>query len=86
MDPKDISHMMVFEEIFVEKVYNLDLVLFKPDYIIDCGAHIGIFTTLAASRFPSAKVIAFEPNPDNIFFFKKFSQHISNVYKPPMFY
>lgn len=71
MDPKDISHIMVFEEVFVEKVYDLNLVLFEPDYIIDCGAHIGMFTTLAASRFPLAKVIAFEPNPYNIQFFEK---------------
>ena len=37
-----------------------------PAAVIDCGAHIGVFTLLARRRFPSALITAFEPNPDNI--------------------
>lgn len=37
----------------------------KPDYIIDAGAYIGDTATYFLSRFPQAKVIALEPNPDS---------------------
>lgn len=35
-----------------------------PEYIIDAGAYIGDTATYFLSRFPTAKVIALEPNPD----------------------
>jgi len=37
----------------------------EPDYIIDAGAYIGDTATYFLSRFPQAKVIALEPNPDS---------------------
>ncbi len=40
------------------------------DSVLDCGAHIGVFTALALSR-GAAKVIAIEPAPDNLFCLKK---------------
>ena len=33
--------------------------------IIDVGAHIGCFTVFAASKSPQAKILAFEPAPEN---------------------
>jgi FkbM family methyltransferase len=36
-----------------------------PDVIIDAGAHIGSFSLLAHSLFPTARLIAFEPDIDN---------------------
>lgn len=33
--------------------------------VIDCGAHIGVFSSLCAEFFPHAIVHAFEPQPDN---------------------
>jgi FkbM family methyltransferase len=39
----------------------------KPgDIVVDCGAHVGAFTSQALSR-GAAKVIAIEPAPDNAF-------------------
>ena len=37
----------------------------KGDIVLDCGAHVGTFTDLAL-RLGSAKVIAIEPEPDNL--------------------
>ena len=39
---------------------------FVPDQIVDGGANIGLFSVLAADRFPSAKLILFEPDAENI--------------------
>jgi FkbM family methyltransferase len=38
---------------------------FRPRVIIDVGAHIGTFTTLAGKYFPAATIHSFEPDPDN---------------------
>lgn len=36
----------------------------RPDLIVDVGANIGSFTCLAARTHPSARVYAFEPQPE----------------------
>jgi FkbM family methyltransferase len=62
----DRSQILVFNEIFVDKVYDLTRVPFVPDQIVDCGAHVGMFSVLGYRFFPSAKFILFEPNPNNV--------------------
>jgi len=61
----DLGQLISYEEIFVRKNYDLRLVPFMPKLIIDCGAHVGFFTGLAASSYPDARIMAFEPNPTN---------------------
>jgi FkbM family methyltransferase len=65
IDPSDLSHLVVIEEILIEQVYDLSLVPFTPDFVLDCGAHAGIFALLVASTFPKSKLICFEPDPRN---------------------
>ena len=65
LNPSDLSHLAVVDEIFLQKVYDLGRVPFAPDLIVDCGAHIGMFALVAAARFPKSKFVAFEPDPDN---------------------
>ena len=65
IDPSDLSHLVVTEEVLLDQVYPLIQVPFEPDVILDCGAHIGVFTLLALSRFPKARLVAFEPDPAN---------------------
>jgi FkbM family methyltransferase len=62
----DLGHLISFEEIFIENCYDLRLITFNPDIILDCGTHIGFFSLLARHTYPEAKIIAFEPNPENI--------------------
>jgi FkbM family methyltransferase len=65
LNPSDLSHLVVAEEILLEHVYDLSLVPFTPDAVLDCGAHAGIFTLLAASKFSKSKLVCFEPDPAN---------------------
>lgn len=65
MDPAEVSYFLIFDEVVVQNVYDLSVVPFVPDTIIDCGAHIGLFTARAASFFPNSRLIAFEPMPSN---------------------
>lgn len=53
-------------EVFVEDVYELDWFCagLGTDFAaLDIGAHIGCFTVDLATRFPQARVTAFEPTP-----------------------
>ena len=52
------------EEIFVEEIYAIDFK--KPDpYIIDCGANIGLSILYQLSKYPDARISAFEPDRSN---------------------
>lgn len=63
--PRRLLHE--FKEIFMEGSYTRGLALTVPDRptIIDIGANAGFFTFFAASRFPGAKIISYEPVESN---------------------
>lgn len=65
VNPADMGHFVIFEEVFFTRVYDVDRLRFQPDVVVDCGAFEGYFSLLAASRFRSARVIAFEPDRRN---------------------
>ena len=71
INPSDWSQTVIFEEVFLRNGYDLNRLEFAPEVILDCGAHIGMFSLLAKSRFPAARVIAFEPNPINIHYLRR---------------
>ena len=52
-------------EVFLERAYDLSSVHPNPNLIIDAGGHIGTFAVLAALTFPVARLVSFEPDPDN---------------------
>ena len=68
MAPFDFDHFTVYREVFAEKSYDLALVPFGPEIILDCGAHVGSFSCLAAVRFPGCPIRAFEPDSANRWF------------------
>jgi FkbM family methyltransferase len=51
--------------IFKTKSYEPDLAGFTPKVIVDVGAHIGMASILFALKYPSAKIIALEPERAN---------------------
>ncbi|MGH7213707.1 MAG: hypothetical protein ACREIT_02945 [Tepidisphaeraceae bacterium] len=71
LDPADLGHLVSFEEIVVDGAYDLGLVPFTPDLILDCGAHIGLFAVLATARFPGVSCEAFEPDARNASFVRR---------------
>lgn len=66
----DSSHMLIAREFFVLNVYDLSLVPFEPDYILDFGAHIGLFSIQARARYSKSTILAFEPLAENYEFLK----------------
>ncbi|MFC1488226.1 FkbM family methyltransferase [Thermodesulfobacteriota bacterium] len=63
--PRRLLHE--FKEIFLEECYTRELELKLPDQpaILDIGANAGFFSLFSASRFPGARIISFEPIPNN---------------------
>lgn len=63
--PRRLLHE--FKEIFMEECYVSGLAIDVPDNptIIDIGANAGFFSLFAASRFPNAKILSFEPIESN---------------------
>jgi FkbM family methyltransferase len=64
----DITHLWVADEVLIERVYRLDSVPFTPDVVLDLGANIGLFTLLAAQRWPGANFVCVEPHPTTFSF------------------
>lgn len=64
IQPSDLSQFVIYEEVFIQKVYDLSRVGFDPDCVIDCGAFQGYFSLLAAAHFHQP-ALAFEPNAAN---------------------
>jgi FkbM family methyltransferase len=51
--------------IFKSKSYDPGIPGFSPNTIVDAGAHIGMASILFALKYPTAKIIAIEPEPSN---------------------
>ncbi len=73
------SDVRVFDQVFHEKQYNLELAE-APEVILDCGANIGLTSVYFANRYPHATIIAIEPEEDNFKMLKKNTEAYKNVH------
>jgi FkbM family methyltransferase len=55
----------VFQQIFGFREYRCLDEVRNASLIVDCGANVGYSTAYFLTRYPQAKVIAVEPDPDN---------------------
>ena len=58
------SDPLVFRQIFLDHDSDIELDP-APQCIIDGGANIGLASVLLANRYPNARIIAVEPDPEN---------------------
>lgn len=54
----------ICREIFGRQAYKFSTTNKEP-FIIDCGSHIGLSILYFKSLYPKARIIGFEPNPEN---------------------
>jgi FkbM family methyltransferase len=61
------SDLTVFRQIFIEREYSCLDHYVCPDggLVVDCGANVGYSSAYFLSRFPTARVVAVEPDRDN---------------------
>jgi FkbM family methyltransferase len=55
---------LVWFSVFQQQEYQLSLP-FEPRVIVDAGAYIGLSAIYLAARYPNARVLAVEPDPEN---------------------
>ena len=65
IDPRSAAQFTIYQEVFIDGVYDLTRLAFEPDAVLDCGAFEGYFSLLARAHFPSPPIIAFEPDAAN---------------------
>lgn len=63
----DTSDFCAYKDVLVcrDRAYDPELPGFEPKVIVDAGAQIGMASILLARKYPSAKIIAVEPEPSN---------------------
>jgi FkbM family methyltransferase len=65
VNPQDLNiDVAICHEVQVQDCYRVQELAasgFKPEIIVDIGAHIGSFSALATKYFPGASIYAFEP-------------------------
>ena len=71
------SDLYVFDQIFVQKEYATDLPV--PRSILDAGANIGLASIYFANRFPTARIVAVEPDDTNFRVLKENVKRYPNV-------
>lgn len=59
----ELCDFEILEEVFVDEVYGGHLPA-DASVVVDLGSHIGLSALYFASRCPSARVLAVEPNPE----------------------
>ncbi|KAK4244486.1 S-adenosyl-L-methionine-dependent methyltransferase [Corynascus novoguineensis] len=52
----------IYKEIYEDHCYDIAQLPLNP-FIIDAGANIGLFTLYMKTKYPSARILAFEPVP-----------------------
>ncbi len=57
------SFLSAWEEIFQKQIYKFPSPSWRPN-IIDCGSNVGVSVLFFKKYFPTARVTAFEPDPD----------------------
>jgi FkbM family methyltransferase len=57
------SDLAVYDEVFRHKEYELPVP--TADYIINAGAHVGCASVWLSARYPDARILAIEPDPEN---------------------
>lgn len=58
----EVEAHLIYKESFEEKCYDVAPLPENPD-VIDAGANIGLYPVYVKRKYPSAKVLAFEPAP-----------------------
>ncbi len=64
----------IFQEVWRRKQYTHLVYTASPRVVVDIGANIGFFALYAAARWRTARILAFEPAPEN---FKLLEQNLS---------
>ncbi len=75
----DISDIMVFRQVFIDKEYNFDTG-FIPRFIIDGGGNVGMAALYFANSYPNAKIVSVEPESNNYHMLVNNTESYGNIH------
>lgn len=75
VSPNPILLQLLLREIMINEQYYVDIKNDAP-YIIDCGSNIGLSILYFKLKFPNAKIVGIEANPDT---FKVLSENVKHL-------
>ena len=73
------SDIRTFYQVFFKKEYDIDFNS-TPKVIIDGGSNVGLFAVLMKNKYPEAKIICIEPDPENFELMKANISYYNNVF------
>lgn len=79
--PKDLLHP--FKESFFDETYfkglpdGYSLIKNKELCVVDIGANVGSFSLFVLSRYPHARIFAYEPMPNNFALLEKYKNELN---------
>jgi hypothetical protein len=68
-----------FNQIFLNRDIDGPAPSAPPRFIIDAGANVGMSTLFYAMKFPTAMIVAIEPEPNNFAMLKRNCAGLSNI-------
>jgi len=60
------TDLLVLEQVFVDREYDVEPIAAESiEYLVDLGSNIGVTAMFWAHRYPAARMVLVEPDPDN---------------------
>lgn len=72
------SDLAILDEVIIDRGYGFALNA-TPSVILDIGANIGLATLWFKHRYPDARIIAMEPDPESFALLERNTRHIQGV-------
>lgn len=73
------TDVAAFEQVFINREYDLPLHSPDPKFIIDGGANVGCASIFLAQRYPNASIYAIEPENSNYEVLVRNAKHYKNI-------
>ena len=73
------SDVAAFEQVFIDREYDLPIGDMRPKFIIDGGANVGCASVFFAQKFPQASIWAFEPENSNYDILEQNGKRFDNI-------
>ena len=73
------SDVAAFEQVFIDREYDLPIGDLRPKFIIDGGANVGCASVFFAEKFPQASIWAFEPERSNYEILEQNGKRFDNI-------
>jgi hypothetical protein len=74
------SDFPVFDQVFLNKEYDIETGTKAPRFIFDGGSNIGLFALLMKNRYPDSTIVCVEPDPENFALLQKNVAQYDGIY------